>query len=176
MSSGFSAFTKKANGFVNVLITDIEIRQAQSLCKIFTELKCVPFPCKAIWDTGATNTVISERLVNELELKPITQADVHGANISERVNVYQIDLLLPNRVAVIDNLVSVARNIHGGDVLIGMDIITLGDFAVRNENGKTVFSYRIPSAANHIDYVVEANKLIDKRQRRKKRKRIKKKQ
>ena len=31
------------------------------------------------------------------------------------------------------------------DVLIGMDIINLGDFAVSNHNGKTTFSFRMPS-------------------------------
>jgi len=38
------------------------------------------------------------------------------------------------------------------DVLIGMDIIGLGDFAVTNKDGKTVFSYRMPSM-ECIDFV-----------------------
>jgi len=39
-----------------------------------------------------------------------------------------------------------------GDALIGMDIITVGDFAVSNFNGKTTHSYRTPSAGE-IDFV-----------------------
>jgi uncharacterized protein YecA (UPF0149 family) len=35
--------------------------------------------------------------------------------------------------------------VNGPDVLIGMDIICSGDFAVTNKGGKTVFSYRYPS-------------------------------
>lgn len=31
------------------------------------------------------------------------------------------------------------------DIIIGMDIISKGDFAVSNLNGKTSFSFRIPS-------------------------------
>lgn len=31
-------------------------------------------------------------------------------------------------------------------VLIGMDLITLGDFAVTNKNGQTCFSFRYPSS------------------------------
>lgn len=44
------------------------------------------------------------------------------------------------------------------DFLIGMDIITLGDFAVTNVNGKTVFSFRYPSCEK-IDYVNDARNL-----------------
>jgi uncharacterized protein YchJ len=44
--------------------------------------------------------------------------------------------------------------ISGGDVLIGMDIITRGDFAVTNSDGRTTFSYRWPST-KRIDFVKE---------------------
>ncbi len=42
--------------------------------------------------------------------------------------------------------------VKGADVLIGMDIIGAGDFAVTNLNGKTTFSYRYPSM-ERIDFV-----------------------
>jgi hypothetical protein len=35
----------------------------------------------------------------------------------------------------------------GADILIGMDIMNQGDFAVTNLNGITRFSFRIPSMA-----------------------------
>lgn len=41
-------------------------------------------------------------------------------------------------------------------VLIGMDIIGMGDFAVTNINEKTILSFRIPSV-REIDFVPEAN-------------------
>ena len=44
----------------------------------------------------------------------------------------------------------------GLDVVIGMDIITRGDFAVTNLDGKTTFSFRIPSLAD-IDFVQDDN-------------------
>lgn len=37
-------------------------------------------------------------------------------------------------------------------MLVGMDIIGHGDFAVTNHNGKTIFTYRCPST-NQIDFV-----------------------
>ena len=33
----------------------------------------------------------------------------------------------------------------GADVLVGMDIITQGDFFVTNRNGQTTFAFRAPS-------------------------------
>jgi hypothetical protein len=41
---------------------------------------------------------------------------------------------------------------NGCDMLIGMDVINLGDFAVTNYNGRTMFSFRMPSA-DRIDFV-----------------------
>ena len=40
------------------------------------------------------------------------------------------------------------------DVLVGMDIINKGDFAVSNRNGATSFSFRIPSVEN-FDFAAE---------------------
>lgn len=35
--------------------------------------------------------------------------------------------------------------LNGADMLIGMDIIGLGDFAITHKNMGTVFSFQIPS-------------------------------
>lgn len=67
---------------------------------------------------------------------------------------------LPND-KIIANLTVVGIDFNDDvDVLIGMDIITLGDFALSNFEGKTVFTFRIPSVAE-IDYV-EENKHFTK--------------
>jgi len=39
----------------------------------------------------------------------------------------------------------VEGHILGSDVLIGMDVITQGDFAITNKDGMTTFSFRTPS-------------------------------
>ena len=44
------------------------------------------------------------------------------------------------------------------DVIIGMDIITHGDFSITNVSGTKWLSFRIPSSRELIDYVVEATK------------------
>ena len=50
--------------------------------------------------------------------------------------------------------VNLGRLSGEAEVLIGMDIINRGDFAVTNRDGRTKFSFRIPSQAD-IDFVAE---------------------
>ena len=64
---------------------------------------------------------------------------------------YYVDILLPNSLTITDVLV-VEGTLDNSDVLIGMDIIGMGDFAVSNYCGKAVFYFRIPSVAT-IDFV-----------------------
>jgi len=67
---------------------------------------------------------------------------------------YLVSLFLPNRVFF--SPVRAARGVvSGADVLVGMDVIGAGDFAVTNAGGKTVFSFSVPPT-RHIDFVAES--------------------
>lgn len=110
----------------------------------------------AIWDTGASGTVINHDLANELGLMPVSKSKVLTANGEYIANIYLVSLVLPNNV-IINNLQITDGNI-GQDIefLIGMDVITKGDFAVSNHNGRTAFTFRIPSVET-TDYVKQCN-------------------
>ena len=110
----------------------------------------------AIWDTGATGTVINQKVINECGLKPIGIAEVSTANDKRLSSVYFVSIFLPNRV-FFPQLRVTEGTISEADVLIGMDIITRGDFAVTNSDGRTTFSYRWPST-ERIDFVEESRK------------------
>ena len=88
-------------------------------------------------------------MVRECGLIPTGVADTTGFDGStKRLNVYLIDVYLPNRVVVGEIGAAESPSLPGADdVLIGMDIIGLGDFAVSNFQGKTTFTFRIPSLA-----------------------------
>lgn len=75
--------------------------------------------------------------------------------------MYVVDILLANEVRVTGVLVT-AGNFQGADVLIGMDIISLGDLAITNWNSITKFSFRVPSIG-HIDFVEETNQAVQSR-------------
>lgn len=107
-----------------------------------------------LWDTGASKSTISPRVVNDLNLTPMGICTLSTANGLVQAKTYVVDIGLPNKVTIKDVMVSCADIGDNIDALIGMDIITLGDFSVTNVNGKTKFSFRIPSV-KAIDYVKE---------------------
>ena len=56
--------------------------------------------------------------------------------------MYMVDMTLPNGRCIEDIMVS-GLNLNVCDALIGMDIITQGDFHLTND-GSTVFRFNIP--------------------------------
>lgn len=112
-------------------------------------------PFVAIWDTGATMSAITESVVTKCGLKPIGMIQVEGVGGLQDSETYVINIGLPNGVGFPSVTVTLAK-IRDAQMLIGMDIITKGDFAVTNVGGNTTFSFRIPSIAT-IDYVKQAN-------------------
>ncbi|KKL66697.1 hypothetical protein LCGC14_2142400, partial [marine sediment metagenome] len=113
---------------------------------------------KALWDTGATVTGISFRVVKMLDLGPTRKIEmISGTDTKEAVDVYTVDLLLPNGLTLFD-LPAVEPPMLGRkelgpfDIIIGMDVIKIGDFAVTSENSETWFSFRYPPG-KHIDFL-----------------------
>lgn len=112
-----------------------------------------------IWDTGATNTCISPRVAQALNLTPISMTTVYTANGPAQVNVYLIEVLLSDRVKITELRVSEANLGPDTDVLVGMDIIGMGDFTVQNCGGHTEFSFCIPPFLNKYDMLEKADKI-----------------
>lgn len=95
----------------------------------------------AIWDTGATGTVITQKVVEECVLSPTGVVEVQTAAGKTKVNSYLAHVWLPNKIVVSDVQVTFGELGRGVDVLIGMNIIGKGDFAVTNKDEKTVFFF-----------------------------------
>lgn len=80
----------------------------------------------------------------------------------DRRSTYLVDIILPGDVVIEGLRVSDSEiGLQGIGLLVGMDIITKGDFAVSNYGGKTVFTFRTPSESV-TDYVkqLQAKKVI----------------
>ena len=128
-----SAFTIKSNGgLLRVLITDVNVHISGS---------SKHSPIKAIWDTGASGSAITKKVAQQLGLVPTGMAQVNTANGIATQNTYTIDIGLPNKVIIQGIIATEIDALAAGcDALIGMDVITLGDFSITNHNGSTCMS------------------------------------
>ena len=137
------SFTKTYDGIVRSLPTAVFVESATNPEK--------QIEANALWDTGASSSLIRPEIAAKLNLKPISKTLM--ATPSDKAvpsNVYLINLYLPSkaRIIKIQALEGIPNNC---DMLIGMDVIVLGDFAITNFNGQTKFSFRVPSSTE-IDF------------------------
>lgn len=151
------SFTASANGRLRELPFDCGITPAFDPTGIPAEKHPKYRNFRAIFDTGATNCVITQKIVDAWGLKPISMTEVHTANGKHTCEVYLVNIRLPNAVGFPNWRVTKQELTAPTDVLIGMDIIGVGDFAVTHKDGRTVFSFRCPSVAC-IDFVAEHKK------------------
>jgi hypothetical protein len=112
---------------------------------------------EAIWDTGATASVITQAVIDKCGLKPTGMVQVHGVHGVQPAETFLVNIRLPQGVAFA-NIQVTRGEVRDADVLIGMDIISQGDFSITNVGGKrTVFSFRVPSLVE-VDFVEQANR------------------
>ena len=110
-----------------------------------------------IWDTGATNSCISKSLPKKLNLEPVQRVTVLGVHGTKETDAYYATVVLHNENVQISIPITECDELSAdGSVcmLIGMDIITKGDFCITNLNGKTVMTDRSPSV-ELIDWVAD---------------------
>lgn len=152
------AFTVKHNGRTSQLLSPI------SVFKAINPVSSTPHnvhPTTALWDTGATGSVIDEDIVKDLNLVPVGTKDVTTASATQTKNTYMVSFHLPNGVTVNGLTVTECPSFVGGvnfQVIIGMDVITLGDFAITSLKGETCFSFCLPSFET-VDYVKKINSI-----------------
>jgi hypothetical protein len=106
----------------------------------------------ALWDTGATGSAITPDLAQKMNLVPVNRVKVAGVNNTSIVDVAKVSIGLPNMVMVEEINVMICSLNQGFDLIIGMDIILLGDFSISNGEGKTLFSFAIPPFEKKTDH------------------------
>ncbi len=151
------SFVSVYNRLSNVLQNRVHVAEAFNLPTITDKTTLRDLGAKeygAIWDTGATNTIITQKVVNDLGLKPVGVTQLDTANDKKDAPLYLVAIFLPNKILISELMVAEATVTSDAEILIGMDIIGSGDFAVTNKDKKTVFTFRIPSI-KRIDFVEE---------------------
>ncbi len=147
------AFTQKHNRLEHRIITEI-------LLSVAFDPKNQPpniqfFKTRALWDTGATHSVITDATAKSLALQPTGKRIVqHGGGHGEH-NTHLVNFYLPNQVAIAGVLVTEHPENDGRfGAIIGMDIILGGDMSITNHQGETWFTFRYPSYGA-VDYVAD---------------------
>jgi len=141
-----SALTNSQQGLAKNIVTPVEVTN------IFTSQK---IETKGIWDTGATNSVVTKSTAAALGLLPVMRTMVRGVHGNKEVNVYYVKITLNNKNITLDTRVTECDELSPDNsvgMLIGMNVITMGDFAVTNFQGNTTMSFRVPSLQK-IDFV-----------------------
>jgi hypothetical protein len=105
----------------------------------------------ALWDTGAMLSAITPEIAHRLNLVPFNRVKVNGINNISMADMVKVSIRLPN-LAMVNNIsVSVCNLVKDVDLLIGMDIIQLGDFSISNGAGKTLFTFAMPPFEDKTD-------------------------
>lgn len=155
--------TSKQGGLLRVISSPIKV------CTPITDKQKGPDKVTdevtGIWDTGASGSVITQEVVDKLSIKPIGQTFVNTASEEKKLSpVYLVDFILSNGVIMQGARVTLGK-ITSAQVLIGMDVINLGDFSITNYGQKTIMTFGVPSS-REIDYVQEMqtakSQVVDK--------------
>lgn len=142
------AFTLKFDKISDKIITDISL---------YNNNKRISG--KGLWDTGATFSCISQQVVKALDLTPTGFTNILTPNGGSVTLNYMVNVDLPNYVSFESIQVCESEiGKQGIEMLIGMDIISKGNFSISNYDGKTVFSCAFPSF-NHMDFIDNTHDL-----------------
>lgn len=99
----------------------------------------------ALWDTGASGTTISHALAQKLGLRSMGTRQMLSASGTATTSAYLAGLQITTDIMIPQISVMGFAGAGNCEMLIGMDIISRGDFLVSTANGITHFSFMVPS-------------------------------
>lgn len=112
---------------------------------------------RAVWDTGASRSLLSRRVADLLSLSYIGQLNMRTPfNAEYKCDCSQVDVIIVLGASFITLPVVVADCPHSDrdcDLLLGLDFITLGDFALSHYRGELYMSFVYPPIGAPINYV-----------------------
>lgn len=132
------AFTAEFQTITPTILSEIGVSQPHQQLPVNTPV------LYGLWDTGATICAIKDCIAREIGAQPISRVIVNGVHGPQQCNQYLVNLYLPNRIRIDCVPVTELFGSAPFDALIGMDIISLGDFSISTIGGKTTFTFRIP--------------------------------
>jgi hypothetical protein len=150
-------FIKSYDGPVNKLAATTNILPIASSDKTLCNM---PFEVNALWDTGATLTFIKPKIRDHLKLRMVREGlssvSIAGLGGLVKADFTIISILLTSNFIIEYCPAYVLDFPVKFDMVIGMDIINMGDFAVCNTENKTSFSFVVPPLPERINFADKA--------------------
>lgn len=141
-----TAYTKPEPILVNRIIIDCKVGMIGADVDTMSKLM-------ALWDTGAMITCISKSYADKLGLMADDTTIIRGANNEPfETNVYSVQIKMGELPIPFIRVAELPMEGTGRDVIVGMDIMKLGDLMITNYGGKTKLTFRTPSLET-VDYV-----------------------
>jgi hypothetical protein len=101
----FQAFTIKFSGITDRIVTNVRVMPGFDFAHPPNPLPN-GIETTALWDTGASRSVVSTDLVTSLGLTPVGTTKVNHAGGTAQSNTYLVNFGLPNHVGVAGSLVT----------------------------------------------------------------------
>lgn len=113
-----------------------------------------------LWDTGAVRTQVTQGLASRLNLPVYKQGvKVKGLGGEYSTSIYFADLgFKESNFEIPMPLLGISEAFREGavDVIIGMDVISLGDFHIFDEASKMTFDIDVPKLMKNISLFTNA--------------------
>jgi len=159
----YRGFIKSYDKLVNKLAAKVSIIPISSADKT---LQNMPVDLKVIWDTGASLTFIKPKVRDQLKLRIFgSETSIFVAGIGGKVKA---DLTTMS-IALTDSFILECLPVYivdfpiNYDMVIGMNIISMGDFSVNNTDSKTSFSFIMPPLPDRLNYADIADELNNRK-------------
>jgi hypothetical protein len=163
--TAYRGFIKSYTALVNKLITPINVLPVASRDK---SLRNVSVELDALWDTGATKSCMRPGLRDRLNLRMFrigSSVTIAGIGGKVQADFTIVSIFLANNLKIEYCPVYVLDFPGSSDLIIGMDIVMKGDFAVCNADGKTSFSFAVPPFPDRINLADRANVANEQNER-----------
>ena len=155
----YRGVNKSYHDQVKKLSTTVYILLTASSDKL---LKNITVKIEALWDVGATITFIKPKIRNQPKQRMFRTGSfisVAGVGGLVKADFTVLSVFLASNFAIEYCPAYVVDFPVNFDMVIGMDIINMGDFSVCNTENKTSFSFVIPPLPERVNFSDKADVL-----------------
>lgn len=151
------AFTGRFNMFRGRIVSEIVICSPDDAELVSTRIR-------ALWDTGCSQSIISKRVADFLRLQPDNKQQFRspfgGTAICDVAKVRLCVVLGGIRIPI-DAAINTKPNSEPDcDITLGLDFITMGDFAISHLGESLFLSFCYPPVGAPTDFTLIAPRLL----------------